>query len=100
MTENETTKSSKFATAKTLAHIVAVRASSGVVVTLVHQNLDTTDFTRLQKASVYVGAYLIGSMVADAAAEHLTKKFDMIVEAVAETKKNFEDSKTVINTTN
>lgn len=85
MTETKTT-TSKLATTKTILRLIATRATSGVVVTLAHQNIDNTDFTRLQKAGVYVGAYLVGSMVADAAADHVSEKFDSIVKAIGEMK--------------
>lgn len=93
MTEIDT-KPSKLATTKSIARLVATRAVSGVVVTLAHQNLDTTDFTRLQKAGVYVGAYLIGSMVADAAADHVSDKIDMIAKVVREIKNGSDETET------
>lgn len=99
MTEIETTKSSKLETTKTIARFIAVRAVSGVVVTLAHQNLDTTDFSRSQRAGVYVGAYLIGSMVADKAADHVSEKIDMVAKLVSELKNDYK-SETETDTTN
>lgn len=97
MTENKTTPS-KLDTTKSIARLIATRATSGVVVTLAHQNIDMNDFSRLQKAGVYVGAYLIGSMVADAAADHLSDKIDSIVKVVSEFKN--ATSSTETDTTN
>jgi hypothetical protein len=72
------------AATKTVVKLVARRTVSGVVVTLAHQNLNTTDFSKMQKASVYVGTYLIGAMVADAAADRVDNKINDLVEAVKE----------------
>lgn len=83
MTEIDTTPS-KLATAKSIARFAAIRATSGVVVTIIHQNIDTDGFSRTQRAAVYVGAYLIGSKVADVAADHMEQKIDSIVKAVRE----------------
>lgn len=63
---------------KKVVRFVAVRTVSGTVVTLVHQNVET--FSKSQKASLYVGAYLVASMVADKAWDHLEAEIDEIID--------------------
>lgn len=63
---------------KKVVRFVAVRTVSGTVVTLVHQNVET--FSKSQKASLYVGAYLVASMVADKAWDHLEAEIDEVID--------------------
>lgn len=95
MTETETTPS-KFATAKSIARFAASRATSGVVVTLIHQNIDTDGFTRTQRAAVYVGAYLIGSKVADTVVDHMEERIDEIAKLVRELRADKSETETEI----
>lgn len=93
MTETEIeTTSSKFATAKSIARFAASRAVSGTVVTLVHQNIDMDDFTRMQRVAVYVGAYMIGSKVADVVVDHMEERVDSMLKLVTELRKDNSDT--------
>lgn len=65
---------------KTVARFIVARSVSGVIVTIAHQNITTE--TKLQTAELYVGAYVLGSMVADAAKDHTDKKIDDVAELV------------------
>lgn len=65
---------------KTVANFVVARSVSAVVVTVLHQNV--TPANRLQIAELYVGAYVLGSMVAGHAQDHTEKKIDEIAESI------------------
>lgn len=54
-------------------------AVSGVVVTLIHANTPT--YNKTQKVKLYIGAYVIGAMVADKAVDWTADQFDSIVSA-------------------
>lgn len=71
---------------KTVANFIVGRSVSAVIVTLAHQN--ATPVTRLQTAELYIGAYVLGSMVASAAQDHTEKKIDEIAVLVDTVKKN------------
>lgn len=82
------------AVAKTAVKFIATRTSSGVAVTLVHQNLDTATFTKLQKASVYVGAYLVGRVVADNVIKEIGPKLDSAEASIVQLIKDRENDTT------
>lgn len=63
-------KKSRLAT-KLVANLAAGAVSS-VVVSIIHQN--TTTYTNTQKVKLYVGAYVIGAMVADKASDYVEAK--------------------------
>ena len=59
---------------------LAAGAVSSVVVSIIHQN--TTTYSKTQTVKLYVGAYVMGAIAADKAADYveekLTPTFDMI----------------------
>jgi len=69
---------------KTVANVIVARSVSVVIVTATHQNVTT--FTKLQSAELYVGAFVLGSMVASAAQEHTSKKIDEAAAFIAKFK--------------
>lgn len=79
----------KLVIARRIARFVAVRSVSGVVVTAVHQNVAVEG--KLAKIQLYVGTFLLGSMVADKVWDHTEKQIDEIVEAVQEARKAKDD---------
>jgi hypothetical protein len=70
--------------AKRVAKFVTTRTVSGTVVSLIHQN--TTTYSVPQKVSLYIGAFLVGSMVADNAWDHTEKQIDDLTKAFKESK--------------
>jgi hypothetical protein len=69
---------------KTAANFIVARSVSAVVVTIAHQNIKTE--SKLQNAELYVGAYVLGSMAADRAQEHIEKKIDAIADGIEKAK--------------
>lgn len=69
---------------KTVANFIVARSVSAVVVTIAHQNV--TPANRLQLAELYIGAYVLGSMAANAAQEHTEKQIDSLAEAIEKVK--------------
>jgi hypothetical protein len=72
-------KMNKLAAAKSITKFVVGKSVSGVVVTLIHNN--TTTYSKSQTAQLYVGAYVMGAMVADQADNWITTQFDEMAEA-------------------
>lgn len=70
----------KIKIAKGIARAVVKYSVSGVVVTAIHNITPTYD--KKQKAQLYIGAYVVGSMVADKAEEHIDSQIDALVEAI------------------
>ncbi len=62
---------------KTIAKLVVGTSVSSVIVTIIHQNTET--FKPSQKAQLYIGAYVIGAMVAKQAGTWTDEKVDQIV---------------------
>lgn len=69
---------------KTVANFIVARSVSAVIVTIAHQNI--TPVTRLQTAELYIGAYVLGSMVAGHAQDHTEKKIDEVADAIEKVK--------------
>jgi hypothetical protein len=67
---------------KTIVRFVVARATSATIVTIVHSNTDPEN--AYQTASVFVGAHVLGEMVADATGPFVDKQIDEIAEAIAE----------------
>jgi hypothetical protein len=59
---------------------LAAGAVSATVVSLIHQN--TTTYSRGQAVQLYVGAAVVGAMVADKAADYVTTEVTPIFKAV------------------
>jgi hypothetical protein len=71
---------------KTVVNFVVARSVSGVIVTALHQNVTTE--TRMQNLQLYIGAYVVGSMVADRAQDHVEKTIDQIATAIETVKQH------------
>ena len=69
---------SRINTTKRVVRFAAVKSVSGAVVTVLHQNTET--FNKLQKAQLYIGAYLVANMVADKAWDHLEAQIDDVID--------------------
>lgn len=65
---------------KTVMRFVVARSVSTTISMLVHQN--ATPETKLQSASVHVGAFVIGEMVADTTKPYVDKQIDEIAEGI------------------
>lgn len=94
MTETENIETeSKFdkgvKTTKRVAQFIAKRSVSATMVTLVHQNTKT--FNNAQKAQLYIGAYLVGSKVADVCWDEASKKFDDAVQFIKTLKADYDE---------
>jgi transketolase len=66
---------------KTITRFIVARATSFTVMAIIRQNVETDN--SLQDASVFVGAYVIGDMVADATKPYVNAQIDEIAEAIA-----------------
>lgn len=73
---------------KTITKFVVARCVSGVVVTLLHNNVQT--HTKGQKAQLYVGAFVVGAMVADKAEDWTNTQIDEIADVVRKIKGHFK----------
>lgn len=71
---------------KFVAGIVVTSSVSKVIVSLAHQNVTTA--TNVQTAQLYIGAYVLGSMVASSASEYVDGKIDRLADAIAKLKKD------------
>jgi hypothetical protein len=67
---------------KTIVRFIVGRATSATIVTIVHSNTDPEN--AYQTASVFIGAHVLGEMVADATAPFVDKQIDEIADAIAE----------------
>lgn len=77
-------------TVKMVARFIVGRSVSAVIVTLVHQNVATT--SRFQKLQLYIGAYVIGSMVSDQARIKTNHAVDKSLSFWTEVKENAKKS--------
>lgn len=66
--------------AKKLVSRATAYTVSGVVVTLIHQN--TTVASTRNKVQLYVGAYILGAMVADKAAAYVIDEYGEAIDSV------------------
>jgi len=82
---------STLTTAKTVTKFVIGKCVSGVIVTLLHNNVQT--HSKSQKVQLYVGAYVVGAMVSDKAAEWTDKQIDDLVEIGRSVKSYFSKNK-------
>lgn len=95
MTETTTPETNnKLVIAKKIARFVAVRSVSGVVVTVIHQNVSVA--SKPAKVQLYIGAFLLGSMAADAAWDHAEQQIDEVVTAVREARAQSKDTAHVV----
>ena len=78
----EPTKLDARTLARGLVKAVVRHSVSAVAVTAVHTYVPA--FDRKQKFQLYVGAYAMGGLVADSAAERMGRKFDEYTESVKE----------------
>lgn len=65
---------------KTVARFIVARSVSTTISMLVHQN--ATPETKLQSASIHVGAFVVGEMVADATKPYVNSQIDEIAEGI------------------
>jgi hypothetical protein len=65
---------------KTIARFIVARSTSFTVMAIIRQNVETDN--SLQDASVFVGAYVIGDLVADATKPYVDNQIDEIAEAI------------------
>lgn len=66
---------------KTVARFVVARAVSTSISLIVHKNADPE--TRLQLASVHVGAFVLGEWVGDAVKPYVDQQIDEAAELIA-----------------
>lgn len=71
---------------KTISRFVVARLTSVCVVTVINQNTDPE--TPLETAGVFVGAHVIGEMVADATKPFVDRQIDEIADAIADAKQS------------
>lgn len=69
---------------KTVTNFIVARSVSAVIVTIAHQNV--TPASKLQVAELYIGAYVLGSMVAGHAQDHTEKKIDELAAVIDQVK--------------
>lgn len=69
---------------KTVANFVVARSVSSVIVTIAHQNITTHN--KLQVAELYIGAYVLGSMVAGQAQKHTEEQIDKAADMIEKVK--------------
>lgn len=81
--------------AKGLTRFVVGNSVSGTLVALVHQNTQVS--TPMQKARLYVGAYFIGQMVAEAARTSVDAKFESIEKTIHQVKGELEEGDTLVH---
>lgn len=74
----------KIENVKLVANMVVARSVSGVIVTMVHQN--TTTHSKGQTAQLYIGAYVLGAMVADRASTYVENQIDAAADQIAKFK--------------
>ncbi|MFL6416798.1 MAG: hypothetical protein ACJ74Y_14135 [Bryobacteraceae bacterium] len=70
---------------KTVSRFIVARATSIMVVTVINQNVDPE--TRLQSASTFIGAHVVGEIVADATHGYVDKQIDELADLAASLKK-------------
>jgi hypothetical protein len=75
---------------KKIARFVVARATSYTVVKIIDQNVETDN--RLQDAGVYIGAHVIGEMVADRTEELVNRKVDHYADQFAEAKEKAREA--------
>jgi hypothetical protein len=68
--------------AKSIVRRAATYTVSGVIVSLIHQN--TTTYNTRQKVQLYVGAYILGAMVADKAADYVIEQYNDTIDGVVD----------------
>lgn len=97
----DTAKKDKFGVAKMLTRLVVGHSVSTTLVSLVHQNTETS--TPIQKAKLYVGAYFVGQIVADLARDRVDSTFTQLnntIEAAKKQREELEENETVEDDTN
>lgn len=71
---------------KTVTRFIVARATSICVVTVINQNVDSDELRAHNRAGVFIGAHVIGEMVADATAPFVDKTIDEYADAIADMK--------------
>jgi hypothetical protein len=70
---------------KSVSRFIVARATSIMVVTVINQNVEPEN--RLQDASVFIGAHVLGEIVADATHGYVDKQIDELADLAASLKK-------------
>jgi hypothetical protein len=65
---------------KTIVRFIVARSTSFTVMAIIRQNVEAEN--GLQDAGVFVGAYVIGDMVADATKPYVDRQIDEFAEAL------------------
>lgn len=73
---------------KSVVRFIVARATSICVVTVIHQNVEPEN--GLQTASVFIGAHVLGEMVADATAPFVNRQIDELADMFSEAKEAVE----------
>lgn len=93
--ETTTKTNAKYNTAKGVVRFVLSKCVSGTIITIIHQNTQT--FSKSQKVQLYVGAYLVGGLVADQAWERAESAIDDFATSVRNFRaKSTKESKTTV----
>lgn len=67
---------------KSYARFIVARATSITIVTVVNQNIDTEELAARNRAGVFVGAHVLGEMVADATGPFVNRQIDEFADAM------------------
>lgn len=71
-------KSTKLDTTKAITRLVVGRCVSGIVYTMCRNNV--TAETKTKKVLIFVGAQVLGNMVAESASDYTDRKIDELAE--------------------
>lgn len=74
---------------KSAVHFVVARCVSATIVTLVRQNTDAE--SNLQQVELFIGAHVIGELVASKTRERTDELVDRIAEGIAEGKSEIKN---------
>lgn len=66
---------------KTILRFIVARATSFTIVAIIHNNTDPDN--PLETAGVFIGAHVLGEMVADATGPYIDSQVDEYAEAIA-----------------
>lgn len=76
---------------KTVARFIVARAVSTTISLIVHKNADPE--TKLQEASVHVGAFVLGEFVADSLKPYVDDQVDWIADSIEEVRTGINEAK-------
>lgn len=82
----------QFVVIRGIAKFVVTRSVSGVIVTALHNN--NPIISRSQEIQVYIGAYVVGAMVADKAVDYVDQKIVSTCVFMKEFKDNRKKNQT------